>query len=693
MAERMAERGPPGVERVAEPPLWRSSAAGPLLAIALLVAATVGASVWLSIIDQRREEKERLTREAHHAALQIRGRLVETEQMLLLEGAGYAASTKRFLAHMEELLQANAALLRVELRRRDGTPIAALDAPAPRAALPPAMREPLSAEARAAFDTAIRTHRLTYSQPYFVQLGETGFDLMELVVPTGEPGGPVIVATYAPQRILDHFVVGDAPRDLVRALVEADGTIVARQSTPGEARGPQHATAPLARNGATVLVRVEGLRHGPRLAPDLMTGLVAATTVGLGLAMFLLMRDIRRRERAERSLREQVRFRRAVEDAMQHALLVQDLAGIVVHVNDAASRLTGYSREALVGSGPPLPFFTDAVVSDHRDYLDRIERAGDADAQTERERGFETTIRRRDGESVAVHVIETTIRHHDGRPAGRMVLAADLTDRKRMEDHARRQQEALQTRSRLALLGEMASTLSHELNQPLAAITSYAAACENLVDAQPTRPESVRQALRGIRAQAERAGRVIRSVQSFLRRRAIEREEVDLSALLRGLEPLLRLQATRTGARIEFEVAPGTTAWVDRVMLEQVLLNLTRNGFEAMVDTPPQDRVLAVGVTAVTDPERGERVRVTVTDRGRGVPADAVPQLGTAFFTTKDEGMGLGLSLCRSVVEQHGGNLQYRPRPGGGATFSFDLPRRGEPVKRSPARETLGTNP
>jgi two-component system sensor histidine kinase DctS len=119
-------------------------------------------------------------------------------------------------------------------------------------------------------------------------------------------------------------------------------------------------------------------------------------------------------------------------------------------------------------------------------------------------------------------------------------------------------------------------------------------------------------------------------------------------------------------------------AFADRIMLEQVLLNLARNGFEAMTEVPPTERVLRIAASASADDERGERVAVQVTDRGRGVPPEAVPQLFTAFFTTKREGMGLGLSLCRSVIEQHGGQLVYRPRPEGGSVFAFDLPRRGD---------------
>ncbi|MEI7445649.1 MAG: ATP-binding protein [Burkholderiales bacterium] len=665
-------------------PLWRTSTAGALLAIALLVAATVGAAIWLSIIDQRRQAQEHLTRTAHQASLQIRGRLIETEQLLLLEGSGYASSAARFRSDMQDLLAANAALLRVELRARDGTTALAIDAPPPRPSLPDSLRTELSPEAAAAFDVATRMNRLSYSRPYFVNVGGTGFDLMDLVVPTGDVDGPLIVATYAPQRILDHFLPPDLPGGQLYALVEADGTVAARQASVGQARGELSAVSPLARTGTTLQVRVDAVQERPRLIPNLLTGLVAATSVGLGLAMFFLVRDIRQRARAEHALREQVQFRRAVEDSIEHGLMVFDLEGRVVHVNSAVERISGYSRDELIGLRVPLPYSTPEARRDYEVYLERILRApDDASREAERLRGYTTQYQRRDGALIDVFIVESAVLDAAGARIGTLFLGLDVTEQRRIEDLARRQQEVLQSRSRLATLGEMASTLSHELNQPLAAITSYAAACENLVAATPPRPEPVSQALRGIKAQAERAGQVIRSVQAFLRRRAVDRGEVDLAALLRGLEPLLRLQATRTGASVSIDVPQGTIAWADRIMLEQVLLNLTRNGFEAMADVVPGDRVLAISARARADDERGERVEVTVVDRGRGVPPEVTPQLFTAFFTTKSEGMGLGLSLCRSVIEQHGGHLRYDPRPGGGSIFAFDLPRHAETAVRA----------
>jgi two-component system sensor histidine kinase DctS len=662
-------------------PLWRSPIAGALLAIALLVSATVGAAIWLSIIDQRRQAQSQLTRLAHDAALTLRGRLLETEQLLLLEGSTYATAPARFRSDMAELLAVNAALMRVELRARDGRPLTAVDATPPRPALGDGPQARPSPEARSALEAAAQSNRLTYSRPYRVELGGADLALLDLVVPTGDPDGPLILATYAPQRMLEHYLPARVASGHLFALVEPDGAVAASQTAPDEARTGLHAVVPLARAGAPLLLRVDALPGPPRSIPNVLTGLVAATSAGLGVAMFLLLRDVRRRARIEQALREQILFRKAVEDAILHALIVFDLDGRIVQVNAATCRITGFGREELVGARPPMPFGTAHSRAAYRAYLQRIADAPDvAAADAERARGTETVFVRKDGSEFEALFVESAVRDQDGRMIGRMVVGVDLTDQKRIEELARRQQEVLQSRSRLATLGEMASTLSHELNQPLAAITSYAAACQNLVDARPLRLDRVQQALRGITGQAERAGQVIRSVQSFLRRRAVDRSLVDLAQLIRGLEPLMRLQAARTGSRIVFGIPAGETVFADRIMLEQVMLNLTRNGFEAMADTPAADRVLELAAYQADGDERGERVAVSVIDRGRGVPPEVVPQLFTPFFTTTSDGMGLGLSLCRSVIEQHGGHLRYRPREGGGSVFSFDLPRHGEPA-------------
>jgi two-component system sensor histidine kinase DctS len=226
----------------------------------------------------------------------------------------------------------------------------------------------------------------------------------------------------------------------------------------------------------------------------------------------------------------------------------------------------------------------------------------------------------------------------------------------------------------------MASLLSHELNQPLAAIASYAAGSLNLMQAGPHDPQTtamLQQAAERIAEQAERAGRVIKSVHDFVRRREQAHEAVRCDLLVEAVLPLVRLQARKSGTRVEVDMpTPVPRAVCDRTMVEQVLLNLTRNGIQAMEGhTPPAERELRIRVRQ-THPRW---VTFTVVDHGAGVPPEVAQRLFTPFFTTRQEGMGLGLSLCRTVIEQHGGALDFGSVSAGegtGATteFRFTLP-------------------
>jgi two-component system sensor histidine kinase DctS len=268
-----------------------------------------------------------------------------------------------------------------------------------------------------------------------------------------------------------------------------------------------------------------------------------------------------------------------------------------------------------------------------------------------------------------------------GRHTGWMSAALDVSAQRKIEEVSRQQQERLQATARLATVGEMASLLSHELNQPLAAIASYAAGSLNLMndpegDCADTVP-LLRQASQRIAEQAERAGRVIKSVHDFVRRREQAREPVRADLLIDAVLPLVRLQARKSGTRIELDLPkPMPRVVCDRTMLEQVLLNLTRNAIQAMEShTPAAERELTIRVR----PADARWVAFSIVDRGTGVADDVAARLFTPFFTTRPEGMGLGLSLCRTVIEQHGGLLVFENRFDAeqrviGAEFRFTLP-------------------
>jgi two-component system sensor histidine kinase DctS len=246
-----------------------------------------------------------------------------------------------------------------------------------------------------------------------------------------------------------------------------------------------------------------------------------------------------------------------------------------------------------------------------------------------------------------------------------------------VENINRQQQEKLQASARLASMGELASTLAHELNQPLAAISSYATGALNLLarsSASGAEHGMLKSALEKASAQAQRAGHIIRSVHAFVRKRDPARLPIDVKALLDGLTPLVELQARQYFVSVKISSAPGLPPVLgDGVMLEQVLLNLTRNAIESMHLVPPARRVLRVAAVLEHSGDT-PMVAISVADRGHGIPAEVAERLFSPFFSTKSEGMGMGLNICRTVVEFHGGTLTHGDNPKGGAIFRFTLP-------------------
>lgn len=255
-----------------------------------------------------------------------------------------------------------------------------------------------------------------------------------------------------------------------------------------------------------------------------------------------------------------------------------------------------------------------------------------------------------------------------------VLTAVDISERLESLNSHKRQQEKLLFTSRLMSVGEMAATLAHELNQPLAAIVNYLNGCLRLVD-QAGGPAQVERALHAARAQAEHASAVIARVREFVRAREPKRDAHELAAIATTVLELLRLEAERLQLRIDVALAPSLPqVYADRVMIEQVLLNLVKNAIEAMREIPPERRELRIDGRVNLDGE----IEVRVSDRGGGLSPAEQDQLFSPFFTTKTDGLGIGLAICRSIIEYHQGRLFFEPRDGGGSVFGFTLPRAGE---------------
>ncbi|SCK19870.1 PAS domain S-box protein [Vogesella sp. LIG4] len=262
------------------------------------------------------------------------------------------------------------------------------------------------------------------------------------------------------------------------------------------------------------------------------------------------------------------------------------------------------------------------------------------------------------------------LRWVDGE-AAQMLILTDITEQRAAERRYEEQMLKLQATSRLITMGEMASTLAHELNQPLSAIANYQAGCVERLRQGKASAETLIPVMEKITAQAERAGKIVRRVREFVKQSEPVRKPVDIADVIEAALAIADIEARRLACRINIHLAPGLPlVHVDPILIEQVLLNLIKNGMEAMQQLPPAERQLEVSVQR----HSGKRIELAIVDRGHGVPDDIKAQLFDAFFTTKSDGMGMGLNICRSIVEFHQGQLSVEDHPLGGTIFRFTLP-------------------
>jgi two-component system sensor histidine kinase DctS len=494
-----------------------------------------------------------------------------------------------------------------------------------------------------------------------------------------------LVATYNLQTLLDENVPWWFAQDNALSLYDRDDRVVAQRAAGGPGRGVYTHKRALDLPGAQIVLATDSVKAAPKLLPNLLVGSVIVLALGLVLSLGALWRHIARTVAAENALRQQMAFRTAMENSLLTGLRARDLEGRVTYVNPAFCRIVGLPAEELLGKKPPMPYWAPEAVDEYEQRF-RDVLAGHAAPQ------FETVFQRPDGVRVPVLVFEAPLVDSDGRHTGWMSSILDITDRKRAEELSRQQQEKLETGARLATMGEISSMLAHELNQPLAAISSYTAGALNVLtradsamadearapstsSSAPLDVGMLRRALEQANAQARRAGQIIRSVHEFVKKREPRRETVAVQHVVDGIRALVELQARQSWVTLQIDIAPDLPpVLADRVLLEQVLLNLTRNAIESMQEIEPARRLLRI---ACEHAASAGQVAVSVIDNGHGIAPEVAERLFSPFFSTKAEGMGMGLSVCRTAIEFHGGTLTHADNPGGGTVFTFTLQQAG----------------
>jgi len=368
------------------------------------------------------------------------------------------------------------------------------------------------------------------------------------------------------------------------------------------------------------------------------------------------------RPSAPRSDRERASLLHAILDTVPDAMVVIDAAGRITQFSRAAERQFGWTEAELLGCNVSL-LMPEPYRAQHDGYLHRYQATGER-----RIIGIGRVVvgQRKDGSTFPMELAVG-----EAKPGARTLYTGFIRDLTATQESRARMQELqqrLEQVTRLRGMGQLAAALAHELNQPLTAIASYLAAAERLLGGEVSVPARARTALAQAHAQTQRAAEIIRRLRGFVADGAVGLRPEPLLPLIEESCALALLGGAGAAVRVRFDLPPDLPpVLADRTQVQQVLLNLIRNGIEAMEDSPRRELLLA----AV---RQDGMVRFDVADSGAGMPAEVAAQLFQPFVTSKRDGMGVGLSICRGIVQAHGGRLWMSPNPDGGTVFSFTLP-------------------
>jgi two-component system sensor kinase FixL len=405
--------------------------------------------------------------------------------------------------------------------------------------------------------------------------------------------------------------------------------------------------------------REVGGRHWVRMRGGPIRGADGAPRHLSGIVL-----DIDEEKQLEEALRKNEGHLRSILETVPDAMIVIDERGIMQFFSSAAERLFGYSASEAIGRNVSVLMPPPDSVR-HDGYLARYRSTGERHIIGI---GRIVTGKRRDGTTFPMHLsIGET---HSGGAPYFTGFVRDLTEHQRTQAQLQEMQSELVHVSRLSAMGEMASALAHELNQPLAAISNYMNGSRRLL-AESTDPNApkIEAAMDRAAEQAQRAGQIIRRLRDFVSRGESEKRVESLSRLIEEAAALGLTGAREQGVLLRFHLDRELDmVLVDRVQIQQVLVNLFRNALEAMAHSP-QRELLATNAKAAD-----EMIEVVISDTGHGFAEKVQANLFQTFFTTKETGMGVGLSISRSIVEAHGGRMWAETNPAGGATFRFTLP-------------------
>jgi two-component system sensor histidine kinase DctS len=490
-------------------------------------------------------------------------------------------------------------------------------------------------------------------------------------LPASDGGGPWLWLAV-PRFEQGHFT-GDAVAavrlqvvidTLIPAWFLQDHTVsLAPPTELGDGEGQGSFLAPINLPGAQLRLRVAVLGDPWPLAPRAFFAVALLCLAGMLLALLLLWRDTQRRQRAEASLQAQLALRSAMERSVSLGLLAWDGAGRLLYANPAFGRLVGWAPDALIAAPTPSPYWPE----DQGAEFDRVRQAASDPAL--QQAGLALRLRQHGGQPLDVLLHSAPLALADGEVTGWVATVLDLSERLRVERLAARQQEQLEASARLVAVGEVASTLAHELNQPLGALSSFATGLLNRLGDGSIEREDIVPVVQRMARMADKAGRVIQRVNAFARRQEMSPQPLALAPFVARVAQAVPLPE---GVSLELDLpgGDGPTVPADALLLEHALHNLVLNAGEWAERGTARPARVRVDLVA-----EGAQVGVRVADTGPGVAPEHLAGIFDAFASHKPGGMGMGLAICRSIVEAHHGRIVVDRSPELlGAQFTLCLP-------------------
>lgn len=378
-----------------------------------------------------------------------------------------------------------------------------------------------------------------------------------------------------------------------------------------------------------------------------------------------LQESINKQKRVERELRAERNFISTVLETAGALVVVCDNAGHIQQLNRRCLTTSGFTLDEMRGKLLWDVFIPAAEVDETKSRFQRL-LAGEGPLE------FESPWQTRDGRQRLISWTNTTISDADGHVTNVICTGVDITEQRHAEEEARQHHADLAHVSRLCTMGEMAAGLAHELNQPLAAIVSYTQGCVRRIAGGASDPHELLEAMRQVTKQAQRAGEIIKHLRNFVSKGEPQRTNVHPNVMVKEVLNIAKVDVRKYQSNVQLRLAdPLPIVNVDQIQIEQVILNLVRNGLEAMSNTEANAREMTIRTSLSNNRE----VLYSISDTGEGLPPGLDPErVFDAFFTTKKEGMGMGLAISRSIIEAHGGKLWATRNPDRGTTFQFTLP-------------------